>query len=248
MIWNYEPQTSRYGSKMLPPLKQITIFFCGWLGFRLFAYFLELLIIIFGGSNSKEILSSLNTSMLINSSAYLVLLVAIVLICNVDILKILRSFKRLPPYLMGIVCLITIYAFNFVYGLFLSILPLETGDNANEATLGLLSQAYPIASYLIFGIIGPICEEFTYRVGLFSYFRRKSKAVAYIVTAIVFSLIHFNFSLNGAVLLNEVLNLPFYIFAALAFSFVFDKFGLAGSLTAHILNNILSLSLISVIR
>ena len=138
--------------------------------------------------------------------------------------------------------------FDFVWGTILELLPITSSDNINESSLQTMRQVYPVASFMIFGLIGPICEEFTYRVGLFSFFKRINKWVAYVVTVVIFAFIHFNFSTDPNVLLNEVLNLPFYMFAAFAFSFTYDKFGLAGSLTAHVANNFISLSLISTIH
>ena len=41
-------------------------------------------------------------------------------------------------------------------------------------------------------------------------------------------------------LANELLNLPYYIFDALALTFMYDNFGFAGSTFAHILNNVVS--------
>ncbi|MBP5694703.1 MAG: CPBP family intramembrane metalloprotease, partial [Bacilli bacterium] len=107
---------------------------------------------------------------------------------------------------------------------------------------------YPITCLFIFGLIGPICEEITYRVGLFSLLKRKNRALAYLVTIAVFALIHFNFSNDPATLLNEIINLPYYMFAAFAFSFAFDKFGFAASATAHISNNLISLFLVVMAR
>ena len=140
------------------------------------------------------------------------------------------------------------FAFNALYSTFLQLIKVTSSDNANEASLQSLQDIYPLTCLIIFGIIGPICEEMTYRVGLFSLFKRKNKVVAYVVTIAVFALIHFNFSLDPDTLVNELLNLPYYMFAAAAFSFTYDKFGFAGSVTAHISNNLLSLFLVKAIN
>ena len=251
MMWRDEPKPSQYGNRMLPSMKQLIIFLVGWVGFQVFAGTIQVFMSFYAnyqGLDPNEFLSTLNVAMIVNAAAYLALLIAIVLIANFDILKVITSFKNWQSYVAGLVCLAAIFLFNYLYSLVLSILPIQTSDNANEASLQSLSDLFPVTSILIFAIIGPICEEFTYRVGLFSFFRRINKWLGYLVTILIFAFIHFNFSTNPTTLLNEVLNLPFYMFAAFAFSFTYEKFGLAGSLTAHIANNVISLSLISLAR
>ena len=251
MLWNYEPETSKYGNKMIPAIKQLIIFLVGWIGFQLFAASVQIAIATicsFRGIDGTAFLKQTSGQMVVNSACYLALLIAIVLIANVDIKKLFKSFKQYQSYIAGVVCLLSILAFNALYMMFLSALPLPSAtDNANEASIQSITSAFPITSIIIFGIVGPICEEFTYRVGLFSFFKRKSKWLAYLITIVIFASIHFNFSTDSATLLNEILNLPFYMFAAFAFSFTYDKFGLAGSLTAHIANNLLSLTALDVV-
>jgi len=253
MFFQNEPNISRLGTPPLPFFKQIKLFLTGWLGFHLFAIIIQ---IVVGGIASistgypiDTVLKTYPVAILTNMLAYIVLLISLTLITRYDITKLLKSFKHWQPYVMAVVCVVAIYLFNYMYSIFLYILRgASISNNQNEASLQSIESIYPMTSLIVFGIIGPICEELTYRVGLFSLFQRKSRLIAYIVTILMFTLIHFNFSLNADVLINELLNLPYYIFGALAFTFIYDKFGFASSLTAHILNNILSLSLISIIR
>ena len=251
MMWRSEPEPSKYGNRMIPAVKQLVIFLVGWVGFQMFAATIQIVLGVVGkyqGYDIEEYLSTLQSAIIVNSAAYLALLIAIVAIVNFDIVKLFKSFKHWQSYVAGLVCLASIFAFDYLWGTVLELLPINTADNINESSLQRMQDIYPIASFIIFGLVGPICEEFTYRVGLFSFFKRINKWLAYVVTIIIFALIHFNFSTDPNVLLNEVLNLPFYMFAAFAFSFTYDKFGLAGSLSAHITNNIISLSLISIIH
>ena len=251
MMWRAEPEPSKYGNRMIPAVKQLVVFIVGWVGFQALAATIQIIlgfVAKYQGQNINEFLTTIQSSMIVNSAAYLGLLIAIVAITNYDIVKLFKSFKNWQSYLAGLICLVAIFAFDIIWGTILEYIPIESGDNINESSLQTMRQSYPIACFIIFGLIGPICEEFTYRVGLFSFFKRINKWVAYVVTIIIFSFIHFNFSTNPTVLLNEVLNLPFYMFAAFAFSFTYDKFGLAGSLSAHVVNNFISLSLISTIH
>ena len=256
MNWRQEPKKERFGSPMLPAVKQLIIFGVGWIGFKILAYTIQVALIIFAkarGWDANELLTQFSTSMIINSVCYIGLLIALLLIANTDLVKILKSFAQWQSYLAGVICLLSIFAFNFLYGNTIEILKsagiinIPVGNNVNEASLQSLQDVYPFTCLVVFGLIGPICEELTYRVGLFSLLKRRNRAAAYWITIVVFALIHFNFSTNSVTLLNELLNLPYYMFAAFAFSFTFDKFGFAGSVTAHILNNLISLFFVQAI-
>ena len=93
-------------------------------------------------------------------------------------------------------------------------------------------------------------EECAYRVGLFGLASRLGKPLGYILTGLVFALIHFdfgaafNFGPEGfASAVLEWLNLPIYLFSGLAFTFVYDKVGFGASVTAHTLNNMFSIGM-----
>ena len=89
------------------------------------------------------------------------------------------------------------------------------------------------------------CHNAIARVGLFTLAKRFNHVLAYIVTALVFGLIHFNWAAFGAgdsaLLINELLNLPDYVLAGLIMCALYDKCGFAASATAHIVNNCVSL-------
>lgn len=232
-----------FGTPPYPLKKQIALFAVGWGGFKVLAILIELIVLAIFSINSdltySELLRQMSVSMAINSSCYICLLAILLLISSRDAFKLVDSFKRYQSYLAGIGCVVAIFAFNYAYSIFLALIKAGVTDNANETSINSITTSYPILSLIVFGLIGPVCEELTYRVGLFSLCRRKSRVLAYCVTAVVFAFIHFNFSTTS--LVNELLNLPFYAFAALAFSFTYEKYGFAGSATAHMLNNIWSL-------
>jgi len=246
----------RLGTEPFPIKKQIMFFSIGWIGFRVLAVVIELIVggIIAGINHQslKEALSTYSSSIIVNSLAYLILLTVLLLISYSDTLKLIKSFKQYQSFIAAAICVVAIFVFNYQYSYFLAILRnlgiLEkpVTDNANQSSLVSLEQLYPFTSLIIFGFVGPICEEITYRVGLFSLLKRKSHFLAYFVTIVVFAFIHFNYSTTN--LLNEILNLPYYAFAAAAFSFTYDHFGFAASTTAHITNNVVSLVLVSVIH
>ena len=234
------------GPEMFPIRKQIILFVVGWFGLQIIATVIQYLLV---GANviigNKQ---NYNLSILTNALGYIALCTTLLLISNKDLIRLTPSFKKYKSYIAGIVCFLSILAFSYVYSLLLYVLKINTTENANQTSLDNVSAKYFFTSLIVFGIIAPICEELTYRVGLFSLCRRRSKTFAYIVPPLVFALIHFNLDLSSTkAFLNEVLNLPHYIFAGLAFSFTYDKFGFAGSVSAHIINNVLSLTIFTLI-
>ena len=242
MNWNEEPQKEKYGSDMIPFKKQILVFVLGWLGFQVIAIIIQLIAATFfsalQGITPRQAIAQASVSMLINATAYIVLLVILIVVTYTDIPKLLKSFKQWQSLVAGAVCLIAIYAFDIFWGNVIRLIPTPVTDNVNQTAVASLQSLYPITSIIIFGFVAPVCEEVTYRVGLFSLLKRKSRTLAYAVTIIVFTLIHSNFTVSN--IFNEFMNLPYYAFAAFAFSYTYDHYGFAGSVTAHILNNLIS--------
>ena len=68
--------------------------------------------------------------------------------------------------------------------------------------------------------------------------KRKNRILAYVATIIIFTLIHFDF--GAKTMTNELLNIPYYAAAAFAFTFAYDQYGFAASVTAHVANNLFS--------
>ncbi len=226
--------------------KQLVLFIVGWLGFQALAISIQFLIYAVAIANGStgtlsEVLGTPDKSMLVNALAYLILAGVLFAICNVDTVKLAKSFAGWKPYVAAIICVISIYTFNLIWSNIIALVNMPASDNMNQSSIETIEKAYPFASLMIFGFVGPICEELTYRVGLFSLCKRRSRELAYTVTIIVFAFIHFNLSRQPLTLLIEILNLPYYAFAAAAFSFVYDKFGFASSVSAHITNNLISL-------
>lgn len=245
-----EPKKFKLESQMFPPRKQMMFFAIGWFGFQVIALLTQILYgFIFSAAYKISItsaLTNLRVQMLVNATAYLVLFTILIALAYSDLLKIAKSFKQYQSYIAAVVCFAAIIVFNILYSYIVSLLREPVSSNINQQSLDTMDSLYPFTSMIVFGFIGPICEEITYRVGLFSLFKRKSRWLAYVITIIVFAFIHFNFETKS--LINELLNLPFYAFAAVAFSFTYEHFGFAGSATAHIINNVFSLSAISLFR
>lgn len=114
----------------------------------------------------------------------------------------------------------------------------KVGTNENQAMIIQESLKSPLLFFLTTAIIAPILEEFTFRLGMFNFFKKFSKPTAYIVSSLIFALIHIN--LGSADLAAELVALLSYLIAAFGLGYVYDRFGFGGSTVAHITNNTIS--------
>lgn len=248
---NFENDLKFKNVSSLQTWKHLILFVIGLAGLVIAEVTVQLIVdisagAIYGVSSDafEEFVKSPTHTMLVSGIAYVALFGAFVLVLRDDLKEITKSFKGWKPFVAGLVGLGLIIAFNNVYVLFLKLINVDIVDNNNEDTINSITTVFPILTLVIFANIGPICEELTYRVGLFSLIRKKNRCLAYVVTILVFAFIHFNFgAISDGTIVNELLNLPLYLFSGFMFTFLYEKFGLAGSATAHILNNTISMCL-----
>lgn len=226
--------------------KNLLLFFVGFLGLQIISLFLSVILV-----SLNPYLASFSTKGLafLNFSTYFVTFGAIILIINgKDISKFLIPFKKKRTYLYGIAYgLILVIVSSFVSSI-MSLLTSNTSVNTNETGINTITTAFPILSLIVFGILGPLCEEVTYRVGLFSSISQKLKPLwAYLITILIFGLIHFDFTAlfsgNVDALIIELSNLPTYLVSGLLLCYFYTKEGFGVSSIAHIFNNLLSLLL-----
>ena len=177
--------------------------------------------------------------MLINTASYMSFFVICLIVMFPYIRDLLSRFKIPLAYMWAGIGFATLIGFSVTYGMISKIIYPGIGEGGNQSLVSDMVIRYPLISILVVGIIGPICEEIAYRVGLFTLLRRVHPSLAYIGTAIIFGLIHFDFMSND--LLTEIILLQNYIFAGLCFSFIYDKKGFAASTLAHISNNLFSI-------
>ena len=182
-------------------------------------------------------------SLIGNCGIYTLIFFIFLLIANKDLKLLFKKFTKGRTYLFGIGYGLLIIIFSLIYSMITQLIYNGAGDNTNQSAIVQLTSAYPISSIIVLGIIGPICEEFTYRVGLFGLIRRKTKVLAYVIVGIIFGLIHFNFG-PGIDMINELLQLPEYIITGLLLCYIYDKEGVETSIVAHCLNNLTSLIII----
>lgn len=218
----------------LPWPKQIIIFAIGLIGLNLMSIIGELIFMHFIDPNSVTYLT------VINVFRYAICALAICLVIFKDFKKFKDAFIKWQPYLIGVGFAAAILISQVIINLFIqSLHPTTTSDN-QQAVVSVIT-AYPVLSIFLLGIVGPLVEEFTYRIGLFTFLRRVNVFLAYIVTSLVFGLIHFNFFATGDALINELLNLPSYVISGFLLTLAYDKFGFACSSVAHIVNNLFSI-------
>ena len=230
-------------SAILGSLKfHLLLFFLGFFGLNIIRFTSELMIMAAAGQDF--LLSS--TGIMIDTSIGYVLtfgisILVIFFMYKFDVFKKMLGTNKLF-FLAGFGAAIVLIGINIGYSYLIGLTGFNSG-NENQQTIELVVKDYPVLSILVLGIIGPIVEEITYRLGLYSVLRRYNKILALIVVSVVFGLIHFGITTDMTAndFINELLNLPIYMISGFILSFTYDKWGFAASSIAHILNNLLSI-------
>ena len=214
----------------LSPIAQVALFLIG------FAYagmlIAEIIFAVFIKALPNDA-STKNTLLLV--ATYMTMFAGLISVPLLTRRKLFFSkFKNGIDYLYGIGYAVSIICIGTVIGLLISFIYQGT-DNNNQAAAVSIVKSYPLIAYFVLGILGPICEELTYRVGLYSFLRRINKYLAFAVTVIVFALIHFDFS--AADIVNELWALPTYLVCGFILTLAYEHRGPACSILAHMLYN-----------
>lgn len=240
---------------------QLTLFLVGFLGQMILGVIVSVIVRTIyvsthPGYTPEELqnyLSSVDTQFLLNSIIYVIVFVALLLILGFrkKLPALFKSFAKWQAPVFGLVGFLAIFAAGMVYSLIVNAIFTATGTplpgvNANESSLRAMIAAWPLPCLLVFGLIGPFCEEVGYRVGLFGFMSRLGKPLAYILSALVFGFIHFDwgcFGQGSAAIIREVTNINVYIGSGAALCYIYDRFGFGASFTAHALNNLVSIGI-----
>ncbi|MFA6755902.1 MAG: CPBP family glutamic-type intramembrane protease [Bacilli bacterium] len=219
---------------------ELTYFLIVFIGLDIFAVALQSITNII----NPYFLNTVTGSAMVNFVIYFSLLSAILVLSVNNLGKLFSKFKKANTYLYGISYGLLVILLTSLYSYIVSFLPTNVTSNVNESSIDSIIAVFPILSIIVFGLIGPICEEFAYRLGLFSLIRRKSRLAAYIIVSLVFGLIHFDFNsvTDSSLFLNEIINLPAYILSGLLFTYAYDKEGIETSCVAHITNNLIAIA------
>lgn len=231
----------------LKPWKQVLFFLIGCIGLTVFSLIIQKIIYQF----NPYFLVSDAYSATINFVLYGLLFGILILIVFDNLIDIVHDFKIGRTWANGIMCAVILVALGVFVNIITSMISSAAGttvtENNNQSSIESIVSVSPVLSIIIFGIVGPVCEEITYRLGLFSLLKRLNKVLAYAGTALIFGFIHFDWTClssgNGVLILNEFLNLPSYIVAGLWLCYTYDRFGIGASIVAHCGNNLYSLIL-----
>ena len=240
---------------------QIAYFLIQLVGFQLLGVFIGLFaqigfMVSHSSASSEEasaFLKDINVQFTVTAIAYLI-------VCGMFFLffgvrkkygSLFASFKDYRNYLWGLLGGAGLLGFQILYSVLISFIFKAAGYeapgvNANESSIRAMCQSLPVLCIIVFGVIGPFTEEIGYRVGLFGFTARFGKVLAYVLSAVIFGFIHFNWAALftpelQATLPVEFANLPAYIIPGIGLAFLYDRFGLAASFTAHNVNNLYSI-------
>ena len=240
-----EVQKDEIDIEKMPPFKRFPIikdwlyrlilFVVGLLGLDLIGTIIILILVAINPEYLKEESAIyVQGNMIVNSIRYsiIILIFAALLLPRLGV--IFKKFKNWKTDLIGVGMGAAVLLTGFLYNLIIQQF-INPGVNDNQALAVQMIKNFPVISFIVLGIFGPVSEEITYRYGLFEFVGKKNKILAYIVTILVFSLIHFNFQGNMTV---ELLNLPSYVIAGFLLTFTYHKFGFNASVIAHIVNNL----------
>lgn len=228
---------------------QIVLFAIGFIGLQIIALIVQIAFLMF---KPEDISTSeyLYLPQILGPSqfiAYGLLFFAFLAFIILYHNQFFKGWKDWKTYVSAIVGIHALLGFSMIYGLILNFF-FQTSGNQNEGLIKIIVGNYPFLSILILGIVGPLCEELTYRVGFFTFLRRIHPALAYTLTILLFAFIHFDvssfmtaFKGNWTPLVNELANIPSYLFAAAVLTVLYEKFGFASAFMAHASNNLISI-------
>ncbi len=224
----------------------VALFVLGWIGFQaigvlIYSSISARLINTFGLAPgvAELAITTPSTGLYVTLMAYIAVFIVLVSLTNRYHLDFVKQLKRRQTYI-GIAIGVLLVGVTIALAMIInSIRPM--GDNANESSLNAMGKQNLFVMSIITVVLAPVCEELTYRVGLFSGIAKKNRPLAYVITAIVFGLIHFDFdSFFNDNFVNEILNLPIYVTSGLIMCYAYDKYGFAGSLLVHMTNNLIA--------
>ncbi len=232
----------------IPLVKNLMLFLIGWLGLSIFASIISFIItsIINVKDASDSLLITLNC--IVNFGSYVLVLITLLFVMGKDlIIRVFKDFGKYKKVLKGILFGILVLVAQILYNLIISNLFKDITANNNQSNVVTMVHSQPIMMFIAVVILAPICEETTYRLGLFGAIYKKNRILAHILSALFFGLLHSIFlsssvfTASGEEMLNELLNLPSYIIPGLIFSIAYEnEKSLTTSITAHMVNNIIS--------
>lgn len=225
----------------IPFYAKLAIFLCG---FAYCGFFIVQIIVALFCKNNFE--SKLNFEVAVISITYLVLF-GIFLYFIIRYRKYFaQELKDPKKYLYGFLFgIVTIAIEIFVSYIVQSIFP--TDLNGNQQSIVDYTENYPILMLFITVFVGPLCEEMTYRVGLYELIKEKNEMIAFFATSLIFAFIHISFDSTTTVQ-AELTSFPIYLTIAVCLTYSYKKYGFACSYVAHVFLNLISYMSITMIQ
>lgn len=241
--------------------RALIIFILGWIGLSIIYS-----IVVDVGKSFGYVIDYVNdptNSYIINSNyqliAYGILFVTLIIAVlapafKENFKKIIQGYNKIETYAKGLIFAVILLAWQIIYGLITTAIFGDISSNANQVSLTVLFKHNPVAIFLVAVFLAPICEEFTYRYALFGGIRslgannkynKLFTILAFVLTALIFGLIHFDFdafTTGGDALKIELINLPNYIGAGLILCYAYyHSESLITSILVHFINNLYSI-------
>ena len=161
-----------------------------------------------------------------------------------DLINIVKDFKNKHSWINGLAFGALLIAGGTFIGIIINLFRGSSDVNANESMIRLLADNYYIPMFIVTVFCAPIVEEITYRLCVFGFLNKKNKWLALIVSALIFAFLHFDFTATGDDMINELWNLPTYIYSGVVLALAYSREGrLSDSIVAHAMNNMLSMLL-----
>jgi len=220
--------------------KNIFLFLIGFI----LIYLIQIVLNLFQYNNLYLLYFTSEGMAYLNFASYFVLFGIFLIVLNIDLKEIFKDLLNPKTYLYGLVYTLILIVVPTLVSTILNTIFSNNSVNNNQNTINSILDLFPFLSILVFGIIGPICEEFTYRLGLFTSLSKRANIVlTYIISAIIFGFIHFDYTSisNLDALKNELVNIPSYVISGLLLCYFYHRNGLSVSTLAHIGNNMFSL-------
>ena len=218
----------------LPLPLQITFFLLG------FSYGGMFLIEFITAAFINNVYFGVDPRFILNCTGYIIMFTVMASVLAMHHKTFRRFFMNWKSYGYGLAFAAALVGGGMLINLIMS--PFNPDTSNNQSLVEEFLKNYPVMSVVVMGFLGPVVEECTYRIGLYTLLRRLNKYAAFIITSLVFALIHLSF--DPSTIVNELLNLPSYLLAGVAFSLAYELFGPVCSMFAHITYNCFSLFLI----
>ncbi|MCR5184997.1 MAG: CPBP family intramembrane metalloprotease [Bacilli bacterium] len=214
------------------------VFLVGFLAFFIISFIVSLVVsVILGQPADDDLPAKVKLLAYSNAFTYYALFIVLLIVLIPAFGYLIKCFAKIKNVLIGLGIGALIIGVTLLYSLIIE-KAFGVGDNNNQIIAVRLIKDYPWVGLTAISFIGPFTEEITYRFGLFDLCKRKNVILAYIVSSLVFGLIHFDFT--SSTMNIELLNLPSYIICGLGLAFAYDKFGFGASFSAHMINNLYS--------